>query len=100
MLLTGRHQYHLGERYSIFLERETGRTLGAGVEVPRSGFDIQIGEGVWIASGAIITGGVTIGNNSIVAAGSVVTKDVPDFSVVAGVPAQKIGDTRDLEVQL
>lgn len=46
-----------------------------------------IGSDVWIGYGAIILSGVTIGDSSIVAAGSVVTRDVPPNSIVAGVPA-------------
>jgi len=53
--------------------------------------DIIIGNNVWIASNAIILPGVKIGNNSVVAAGSVVSKNVPDNTVVGGVPAIKIG---------
>lgn len=49
---------------------------------------IVIEKNVWIAAGAIIIGGVTVGANSVVAAGSVVTKDVPPNSLVAGNPAQ------------
>jgi acetyltransferase-like isoleucine patch superfamily enzyme len=77
MLLTGRHEFENGTRKSM-----TGSA-----EVPVTGHDIRIGRGCWIASGAIITGGVTIGDSVIVAAGSVVTKNVPDGSFVAGVPA-------------
>lgn len=44
----------------------------------------------WIGAGAILTQGVTIGKHSIVAAGAVVTKDVPPYSIVAGVPAKII----------
>ncbi|WP_198135533.1 acyltransferase [Ureibacillus sinduriensis] len=51
---------------------------------------IKIKEGSWIGANAIILPGVTVGKNSVVAAGAVVTKDVPDFSVVAGVPAKLI----------
>jgi acetyltransferase-like isoleucine patch superfamily enzyme len=51
---------------------------------------IKIQDGVWIGAGAIILPGVTIGNKSIVGAGSVVTKDVPPFSVVVGNPARVI----------
>ena len=51
---------------------------------------ITIKDGCWICSGAIICGGVTIGENSIVAAGAVVTKDIPPDSIVAGVPARII----------
>ncbi|WP_418987090.1 sugar O-acetyltransferase [Bacteroides heparinolyticus] len=42
----------------------------------------------WIGAGAIILPGVTVGENAIIAAGAVVTKDVPDNTVVAGVPAK------------
>lgn len=50
-----------------------------------------IGEDVWIGARAFIRCGVNVGSYSIVAAGSVVTKDVEDFSIVAGVPAKPIG---------
>ncbi len=50
--------------------------------------DITLGNNVWIASNAIILPGVRIGDNSVVAAGAVVTTDVPENTVVAGVPAR------------
>lgn len=49
---------------------------------------IVLGKNVWVGSNATILQGVTIGDNSIVAAGAVVTKDVPADTVVAGVPAR------------
>ncbi len=52
--------------------------------------EITIGNHVWIGSNAIILKGVTVGDNAIIAAGSVVTKDVPENSMVAGVPAKVI----------
>ncbi|ALA67629.1 sugar O-acetyltransferase [Corynebacterium lactis] len=55
-----------------------------------SGDEIEIGDNVWIGGGAIILGGVRIGANSVVAAGAVVTKDVPESVVVAGNPAKII----------
>lgn len=58
--------------------------------IPDAGQDITIGADCWIASGAIIFGGVTIGDNSVVMAGAVVTRDVPENSVVGGVPARII----------
>ncbi|MFA5108967.1 MAG: acyltransferase [Patescibacteria group bacterium] len=51
---------------------------------------VFIGKGSWICANVIILPGVSIGKHSVVAAGSVVTKDVPDYSVVAGVPAKII----------
>lgn len=54
------------------------------------GKSVIIGDDVWIGGNCTILPGVTIGNNVIIAAGAVVTKDVPDNCVVAGVPAKKI----------
>lgn len=51
---------------------------------------IHIKEGVWVGGGSIILGGVTIGKHSVVASGSVVTKDVPDYAIVGGNPAKLI----------
>lgn len=51
---------------------------------------IEIGEETFIGSGSIIMPGVKIGRNCVVGAGSVVTHDVPDETVVAGVPARRI----------
>ena len=51
---------------------------------------IRIKKNAWIGANATILGGVTIGENSIVAAGAVVSKDVPDNSIVGGVPAKFI----------
>lgn len=52
--------------------------------------EIVIHENVWVGEGAAILGGVTIGKNSIIATNAVVNKDVPENSVVAGVPAKVI----------
>ena len=51
---------------------------------------ITVEDDCWIGSNAIVTAGVTIGKHSIVAAGSVVTKDIPPYSIAAGNPARII----------
>ena len=67
-----------------------GRRRHLGIAKP-----IHIGYDVWIGGNVTILPGVTIGNNVVVAAGAVVTKDVPDNCVVGGVPARKIKDIED-----
>ncbi|RMH14348.1 MAG: acyltransferase [Gammaproteobacteria bacterium] len=77
-ILTGTHDYRLigEERLSVF---------------PKEGNDIIIGKGVWIASNAIVLGPCKIGDNAVVAAGSLVKGDVPSGAIVAGIPAKPIG---------
>lgn len=52
--------------------------------------DITIEDDVWIGAGSVIAAGVTIGQGAIIASGAVVTKDVPNKAVAAGVPAKVI----------
>lgn len=51
---------------------------------------VFIGNDVWIGGHVIILPGVNVGNGSIIGAGSVVTRDVPDYAIVGGNPAQII----------
>ena len=51
---------------------------------------VVIGDDVWIGRRVIILPGITVGKGSIIGAGAVVTKDVPEYAVVAGVPAKVI----------
>lgn len=76
-ILTGTHDLGLDG-----LERQR--------RVPRAGRDIVIGREVWVASGAMVLGPCRIGDRAVVAAGAVVTRDVPDGVVVAGVPARPV----------
>ncbi|WP_094229077.1 acyltransferase [Methanolobus psychrotolerans] len=53
---------------------------------------IVIGNDAWLGTGSIILPDISIGEGSVVGAGAVVTKDVAPFTIVAGVPAKKIGE--------
>lgn len=82
LLITGNHRINYVGKPMILVtdsEKEDGDDE-----------DIIIQDDVWIGSRAIILKGVTIHKGSVVAAGSVVTKDVPPYSVVGGVPAKII----------
>lgn len=83
MLLTGTHNFKNGQRISLLENKEEEET-------PKTGRDIIIGEGCFIGSGVTIIGPIIIGNNVIVASGSVVTKDVKDSCFIGGVPAKFI----------
>lgn len=58
---------------------------------PDKKYYVEIENDVWICDGASILAGVTIGNGSVIAANALVTKDVPPYSIVAGIPAKVIG---------
>ncbi|OIQ92724.1 galactoside O-acetyltransferase [mine drainage metagenome] len=68
------------------------------LSLPDTGKTIRISDYVWVGGGATILEGVTIGEGAIVAAAAVVTKDVPPYTVVAGIPAKIISkrEIRDL----
>lgn len=97
MLLTGRHRYVNGMRASIHQQKSNDCSVGWGGgedEVPDVGYDIHIGEGTWIASGVIVTGGTKIGSHCIISANSLVASNIPDYAFACGVPARVYSDTR------
>ncbi|MBC2838238.1 DapH/DapD/GlmU-related protein [Robiginitalea sp. SC105] len=53
-------------------------------------FETYIGDDVWLGANVVVTAGCKIGNHAVVAAGAVVTRDIPDYAVVGGVPAKVI----------
>jgi len=75
---------------SSFARLQTAKHLIDDPDFADSYAPILIGDRAWIAEGAVVLGGVTIGEGAVAAAGAVVTKDVPPFTVVGGVPAQRI----------
>ena len=62
---------------------------------PHTGGTIEIGDDVWIGANAVIVPDVSIGAHAIIAAGAVVTRNVPEYAIAAGVPARVIGDRRE-----
>lgn len=58
---------------------------------------VKIGDNVWVASSATICGGVTIGSDTVIAAGSVVTRDIPSGVLAAGVPCKVIRPITDAD---
>lgn len=69
---------------------EFDRGAGPVMEMPRREADVVVGRNTWIGARAVVVAGVTIGDGAIVAAGAVVTRDVPPNAVVGGVPARVI----------
>ena len=59
------------------------------------GIEVSIGDNVWIGGNAVIMPGVTIGNNAVIGAGSVVTRDIPDNVIAAGNPCRIIREITD-----
>lgn len=85
-----------GPRVNVFSENHNYNDL----EVPIKNQGVTkgktiIGSDVWIGANVSIMSGVTIGNGCVIAAGAVVTKDVPDFSIVGGVPAVLIKNRKN-----
>lgn len=56
--------------------------------------DVIVGDDVWLGAKVMVVAGVTIGDGCIVAAGAVVTRDLPPFAIAGGVPARVLGERR------
>jgi acetyltransferase-like isoleucine patch superfamily enzyme len=80
-----------GHRVMILTPEHNVNLFGIERQKAITASPIRIQKNAWVASGAIILGGVTIGEGAVVAAGAVVNKDVPPFAIVGGVPARVIG---------
>jgi virginiamycin A acetyltransferase len=81
--------YHRVDKVSTYFMNQNIFKNGITEDVYSKG-KIKIEEDVWIGSNSVILSGVTIGRGSIIGAGSVVTKDIPRYSIVAGNPARVI----------
>jgi acetyltransferase-like isoleucine patch superfamily enzyme len=81
----------------IFINDRYPRATANGQLQTEADWDLKptrVKQGATIGSGALIMCDVTIGENALIAAGAVVTRDVPNQSVVAGIPARVVGDSR------
>lgn len=92
-LVTGVHEFKGGMRKKLYHRLHYKEEV---TEAIPNGNDIKIGKGCWITTNVTVVGGVTIGDNCIICAGAVVTKNIPPNSVVAGVPAKVINDTKNI----
>lgn len=52
--------------------------------------NVHIGDGSWLGTHVVIAGNITIGKHCVIGANSVVTKDIPDYSVAVGIPAKVV----------
>jgi acetyltransferase-like isoleucine patch superfamily enzyme len=77
-------------RTTILTHQDLGQSPLKKRIYPTQQSPVLIKKGAYIGAGAILLQGVSIGKLSVVGAGAVVTKDVPDFSLVVGVPAKVI----------
>lgn len=93
VFLNSRTELRLGEgvRVSPGAQLHTGYLLAERFPRVHDARPIVVHDNVWIAAGAIVSAGVTIGRDSVVAAGAVVVADVPPGVVVGGIPARQIG---------
>lgn len=95
-LLTIEECVGIGPRVTILLHSDP-HPSPLGKLYPKKTLPVTIKKGAWIGAGAIILPGVTVGEYAVVGAGATVTKDVPAFTVVAGVPA-RIVKTYDKQI--
>ncbi len=86
----GRHPIEWASTSPVFYDnRDSIKKKYARHVRPKNGM-VVVGNDVWIGANAIIMQGVNIGTGAVVGAGSVVTRDVPHYAIVAGVPARQI----------
>lgn len=95
--LDGRDKLKIGDHVDIasqvLIYNEEHNIGSLDFEASRS--PVEIGDYVFVGPRSIILPGVKIGKGAVVAAGAIVTKNVPEFAIVAGIPAVKIGDRQN-----
>lgn len=88
-LMTGDHKLDAISTYPFPIFQQGWENVFNVFDLPVKG-DIIVGNDVWFGYGSLIKGGVNIGHGAIIAAGAVVVKDVPPYSIVAGNPAKVV----------
>jgi phosphonate metabolism protein (transferase hexapeptide repeat family) len=88
----GQHPMHRASQHHF---QYRSRQYGMGEDDPaffdwRRASPVTLGPDTWIGHGAVIMGGVRVGTGAVVGSGAVVTSDVPDYTIVAGVPARPL----------
>ena len=89
----GTHPLNYVSTYPGFYSRNVSGSKWFGIDTDFKEIEnksVSIGADVWIGSRAIILGGVSIGHGAVIGAGAIVTKDVPPYAIVGGVPAKVI----------
>jgi len=95
-VITANHPLNFVSTHPCFYNTVNNYPLGKGKRVfdeflkCSNGFAVNIGNDVWIGNNVLIKGGITVGNGAVIGMGSVVTKDVPPYAIVGGVPAKII----------
>ena len=90
-LLIGRH-VNISSHVSVYTLQHDYRDRKFRCNEEKRKMRVEIGDRVWLGANVIVLPGVTIGEGAVCCSGAVVTKDVPPFSVVAGIPAKSVSD--------
>lgn len=90
------HDYHRVTSHPFLFESRYGFKVDKTLNFPKS--KVYIGNDVWIGANVIICQGCTIGNGVVVAAGSVVTKNIPSYQIWGGIPARYIKDRFNVNI--
>lgn len=85
----GSHPLNFISTYpGFYAKNNSGSVWFGSIHQTEEFLPVEIGSDVWIGTRVIIRGGIKIGNGVVVAAGAVVTKDIPDYAIVGGIPAK------------